>query len=606
MSTKYANGQESIPYQALEDKNQARLGGNQVLVENLSLKEEIQRLRSSLEEAEELILASKGYLDSQVIPRPENELVFKHDSEDCAYSLLVEKTNEGTANLTFDGTILYCNPLFTEHLKGSTILGLGATLESEVGFFELDREWCFTYINQYSSRKGNFEPEELIGECIWEKFPYLINSKFEEVYKKVMETRLPAHFEIRSLIQDKCYWISVYPTGSGISVFWRDIKESKCAEEALKKANETLEEKVRQRTLELETAYNSLKESEQRLSDAQRIAHVGSWEWNIATNELYWTPEVYRIFELDPGEFEPSHIAFLNCVHPEDREYLNHAIKEALNKKPYDIDYRIILPDVTERVVQSQGEVIFDEKNTPILVRGMIQDITERKRAEEALANVEIARKQEVHHRIKNNLQVISSLLDLEAQKFKNRECISNSEVLEAFRESQDRVISMALVHEKLQKNGKIDRLEFSSYIEELVDNLFLTYKLGNAGTSLYTDLEEKIFLNMDTSVPLGMIINELVSNSLKHAFKGREEGKILIELHSEERIECKSKGLSTAFVLTVSDNGIGVPEDLNIENLDSLGLQLVASLVDQLNGELELKRDNGTEFSLKFTVVQN
>jgi PAS domain S-box-containing protein len=246
-------------------------------------------------------------------------------------------------------------------------------------------------------------------------------------------------------------------------------------------------------------------------------------------------------------------------------------------------------------------------------------DITERKKAEEALANVETARKKEIHHRIKNNLQVISSLLDLQAEKFNNRECIKDSEVLEAFRESQDRVISMALIHEELYKCGELETLEFSSYIEELADNLFLTYRLGNNSINLNMDVEEAIFFDLDTAIPLGMIVNELVSNSLKYAFKGKDRGEIRIKLHklhklhSEEngefrysREESKCEGReSTSFTLTVSDNGVGIPENLDIEELDSLGMQLVTSLVDQLDGELELKRNNGTAFIMRFTVTE-
>jgi len=280
-----------------------------------------------------------------------------------------------------------------------------------------------------------------------------------------------------------------------------------------KKAHENLEEKVKERTAELQEACNLLKEIEERLADAQKIAHVGSWDWNIETNEEYWSDELYHIFGLDP-HFELNHNTFLNFIHPEDLDYVNNAIKEAINRKPYYIDYRIILPDGEEHVIYSQGGAIFDEKNTPIRMRGIVQDITERKRAEEALAKIEIARKQEIHHRIKNNLQVISSLLDLQAEKFINRKNIKDLEVLEAFRESQDRVISMALIHEELHRSEGLDKLNFSQYIEKLADTLFSTYKLGNTEVHLNLDLEEDFLLDMDTSIPLGIIINELVSNS--------------------------------------------------------------------------------------------
>jgi two-component sensor histidine kinase len=165
----------------------------------------------------------------------------------------------------------------------------------------------------------------------------------------------------------------------------------------------------------------------------------------------------------------------------------------------------------------------------------------------------------------------------------------------------------MALIHEKLYKDGEIDTLDFSSYIEELTENLFLTYKLGDPGVNLNMPLEENLFLGMDTAVPLGIIINELVTNSLKHAFKGRDRGEIRIRLHKERvKDECKIEEFkSTIFTLTVSDNGIGIPENFDIENLDTLGFQLVASLVDQLDGEFKLKRDKGVEFNMRFIITE-
>ena len=216
--------------------------------------------------------------------------------------------------------------------------------------------------------------------------------------------------------------------------------------------------------------------------------------------------------------------------------------------------------------------------------------------------NIETARKKEIHHRIKNNLQVISSLLDLQAEQFKGRKDIKDSEVLEAFRESQDRVVSMALIHEELHEGGGDNEVNFSPYLEKLVENLFKTYRLGNTDISLNMYVEETILFDMDTGVPLGMVVNELVSNSLKHAFIGRHKGEIRIKLHREES---RNEGKSTNFILTISDNGVGIPENLNIGDLDSLGFQLVTTLVDQLDGEFKLKRNNGTEFTMRFTVTE-
>lgn len=233
--------------------------------------------------------------------------------------------------------------------------------------------------------------------------------------------------------------------------------------------------------------------------------------------------------------------------------------------------------------------------------------LIERQKAEEALTKIETARRQEIHHRIKNNLQVISSLMDLQAEKFKNKEYVKDSEVLEAFKEGQDRVISMALIHEELYKGGGLKTLNFSPYINELAKNLFQTYSLGNTTIRLKFDLEEYVFFDMDIAVPLGIIVNEVITNSLKHAFPNRKEGEVQIKLFSEQaRNEPNNKEepteKSTRNTLIVSDNGIGIPEEIDFENSETLGLQLINILVNQLDGEIELKRDKGTEFIIRFS----
>jgi two-component sensor histidine kinase len=155
-----------------------------------------------------------------------------------------------------------------------------------------------------------------------------------------------------------------------------------------------------------------------------------------------------------------------------------------------------------------------------------------------------------------------------------------------------------------LYKGKNIELLNFSQYIEELVNNLLLTYRV-ETNVSLYFDLIENILLDTDTAIPLGIVVNELVSNSFKYAFSGRDKGEIRVKLHRENG-ECKKEGCKNiSYVLSISDNGIGIPKDLEIEDLDSLGLQLVTTLVDQLDGELELRRDNGTEFIIKFSVPE-
>jgi two-component sensor histidine kinase len=305
---------------------------------------------------------------------------------------------------------------------------------------------------------------------------------------------------------------------------------------------------------------------------------------------------MYRIFGRDPIKAAPSYNEYLCYIHPDDRDHYCNAIKNAVKGKSFGIDYRIVLANGEERIVHLKSEFVLDNKDTPVRIKGIAQDVTEHKKAEKALANLETARKKEIHHRIKNNLQVISSLLDLQAEKFRDKK------VLDAFRESQNRVVSMALIHEELYKGEGTDNLNFPAYLQKLAKNLFQTYSLRSKNLHLLMDLEINAFFNMDTAIPLGIIVNELVSNSLKHAFIEGEEGEIRIRLCREEK---NNEMHRSFFSLTISDNGKGMPENIELKAIESLGLQLVNILVDQVDGKIELKREKGTEFRITFEVAE-
>jgi PAS domain S-box-containing protein len=164
------------------------------------------------------------------------------------------------------------------------------------------------------------------------------------------------------------------------------VTECKKTEEALKEARDSFEEKVKERTEELYQAYNSLKESKMRLAEAQKMSHIRNLEWDVITNKIYLSEELCRIFRCPPQEFGENYDEFLRNVHPGDRERVNNAVIEALKgKKLYEIDPRIILDNGKERIVHEKGEVTFNENNTPVRMLGTVQDITERKNAEEVL-----------------------------------------------------------------------------------------------------------------------------------------------------------------------------------------------------------------------------
>ena len=295
------------------------------------------------------------------------------------------------------------------------------------------RDGKITDVNGATEQVTGYSRNELIGTDFSNYFtePEKASAGYQQVFTdgKVWDYPLEIQHKDGHIIP-VLYNASVYRDENGevVGVFAaaRDITERKKAEEALKKVHDNLENLVEERTKQLEKAYNSLKESEEGLAEAQRMAHIGNWRWNIVTGELFWSDEVYRIFGLNPQEFRITYDLFLSCVHPDDQDYLINAINEGLNGNPFAVEYRIILGDGEERIVLTESKVISYEENNPIQAKGIVQDITERKRAEKELEKVNRIRIKEIHHRIKNNLQVISSLLDLQAEKFRNKEVLES------------------------------------------------------------------------------------------------------------------------------------------------------------------------------------
>lgn len=192
----------------------------------------------------------------------------------------------------------------------------------------------------------------------------------------------------------------------------------------------------------------------------------------------------------------------------------------------------------------------------------------------------------EIHHRVKNNLQVISSLLSLQSRYRKDAQAI------ELAQESQNRIKVMALIHEKLYRSKDFANVEFSDYIKNLVNDLFASYKVSTSRISLKMDIEN-ISLGIDTAIPTGLIVNELVTNCLKYAFKPDKDGQIRISLRSLDNGEKE---------LIVSDNGIGLPDSLDIDKAESLGLRMIANLTERsLHGKVNINKSNGTEFQIIF-----
>lgn len=249
-------------------------------------------------------------------------------------------------------------------------------------------------------------------------------------------------------------------------------------------------------------------------------------------------------------------------------------------------------PFWAEMIVNAQSDGFGHAMGFSVVIR----DFTDRKKAEEklraSLFEKDVMLK-EIHHRVKNNLQVISSLLRLQSDKVKDEE------TLNLFRDSQDRVRSMAMVHEYLYQSPDLARIHFPDYVQSLVQNLCRSYDLRISG-SLENQVRvevDPVLISLDLAIPCGLVLTELVSNALKYAYSGRETGPITVRFRRES---------GGSYELTVADQGIGLPKAMDEPNGDSLGLRLVWLLTEQLRGTIRVERNGGTKFVITFRGHEN
>ena len=337
-----------------------------------------------------------------------------------------------------------------------------------------------------------------------------------------------------------------------------------------------------------------LRWNEQRVNLALRSAHSGTWEWDIGTQATRWSTETYWMLGLEPGRLAPTHSAWLKAIHPEDRDRFQARVAEAIQRgEDLDLEYRVVWPDGGVRWLYARGQLVFDENGRPARMMGILMDVTDRKQAEEDL-RIALEEKtvllHEVHHRVKNNLAAIIDLLELQ------RESVPDASTSAQLTELGHRIHAMALVHKMLYQSGSLSRVDCHGYLQALVAHL--RDSLDPDSAIRLRVAVPGIEMNLDTAIPCGLIVNELVTNALQHAFPGRRPrpGADACE------IVIAADWDGATYTLAVTDNGVGLPAGLDWTTTSTLGLRLVRMLGQhQLRGQLEFDGVRGTRCSLRF-----
>jgi PAS domain S-box-containing protein len=338
-----------------------------------------------------------------------------------------------------------------------------------------------------------------------------------------------------------------------------DITERKQAEEALRKS----EEKYR-----------------------QLVENTNEVLYALDKNSVitYISPVAKTLSGYNPSEITGRN--FAEFVFKEDVQCVLEQFKKNITGGPESIECRIVTKSGDLKWIRSSGRPIY--LNDHFLgVQGVMSDITDQKRAEDeikASLREKEAMMREIHHRVKNNLQIVSSLLRLQSRSIKSKTLMDTFEI------AQNRIKSMALIHEVLYLSENLDEINFSDYIKRITNHLFAMFSRKAKKIQLELDVGG-FYLDIDKAIPCGLIINELVSNAFKHAFPDGKSGKI--QVHLDNKLD--------RHTIVVKDTGVGFPDDVDMGNTETLGLQLVNDLVIQIDGSLDIQSDGGTTFKIVF-----
>lgn len=439
--------------------------------------------------------------------------------------------------------------------------------------FVFNSDLVLTNITPTVEAMSGYKPEELIGSSIGD-LDFLTPESMKQAFS--IAERI---FAGENLGYKEYEFIAKDGTKKSVEVNYTSIFHEDDLAEIVSVARDITERKEAEEKLrESEEMYRSLVKT---LPDAVTMTDL---EGNIN----YVSPRTLELHGFN-NENELLGKSAFELIDPSEHEIAMKNLKKTLDDGfARNLEYTLKNKDGSTFTGLLNTALIKDAHGEPKSFIATMRDISERKQTEEqikkSLDEKEVLLR-EIHHRVKNNIQVISSMLHLYSAYIKDEP------YLEAFHDIQNRIKSMALIHEKLYQTKDMAQVDFNEYIKDLVNSLFRFYGINI--NKIKPKIEVKgISLGLDAGIPCGLIINELVSNSLKHGFGQDMEGMIHIKMKPENK---------NAVALIVSDNGKGFPQDFDFKNTKTFGLQLVITLVEQLGGNIELNNKGGTEFKITF-----
>lgn len=301
---------------------------------------------------------------------------------------------------------------------------------------------------------------------------------------------------------------------------------------------------------------------------------------------IYWNPFAEKLYQYRNHEMLGTR-KFSELYHPADAPVARKAIQTVMQEGFWKGEIQMIRKDGSVFTALVSNRLLLNREDEVIGYVEVSTDITHHKKTQNEL-EISLREKEvllkEIHHRVKNNMQIISSLLHLQSMQY------NDTIIQEALIESQNRVRSMSMVHEKLYRSTNLSRIAFDDYIRELTHELMDTWVGTNTVINNHYEMEA-VEIDIDKAIPCGLLVNELISNALKHGLKDQSSGLLVIKLQRRD----------AEIILTVENNGAPLPENFNIDKTDTLGMQLIASLTQQLIGEISYKTKPHTIFELRF-----